>query len=65
MDEVAAELQVRWLTRAEVAHMFGVPDKTVAQWATKGTGPDFYKIGRYARYLLSDCLAWAEAQKVA
>ncbi|WP_236566882.1 helix-turn-helix transcriptional regulator [Nocardia sp. CY41] len=63
MDALASDAQVRWLTRAEVAQMFGVPVKTVAEWASKGTGPDFYKIGRYARYKLSDCLTWAESQK--
>jgi predicted DNA-binding transcriptional regulator AlpA len=63
MDALAADLQGRWLTRAEVAQMFGVPEKTVAEWAHQRTGPDYYRIGRYARYKLSDCLAWAESQK--
>lgn len=55
----------KWLTRKEVGELFGVPEKTVAQWAFKGTGPHFYKIGRHARYKLTDCMAWAESQKVA
>lgn len=63
MDALAAEIQLRWLTRAEVAQMFGVPVKTVATWASKGEGPKYHRIGRHCRYKLSDCLAWADAQR--
>ena len=65
MNALATEAQPKFLTRHEVAQMFGVPEKTVAQWAFKGTGPKFYKIGRYARYKLSDCLEWAESREAA
>lgn len=58
--EVTAE---KYLSRREVAELFGVPEKTIAQWAFKKTGPRFYRIGRYSRYKLSDCMAWAEAQQ--
>ncbi|WP_280314436.1 helix-turn-helix transcriptional regulator [Nocardia wallacei] len=53
----------KYLSRLDVAEMFGVPVKTVETWAYKGTGPRFYKIGRYARYKASDCAAWAESQQ--
>ena len=55
----------KYLSRRDVAEMFGVPEKTVSQWAFKKSGPPFLKIGRYARYRLSDVTAWANAQEVA
>jgi hypothetical protein len=33
----------RWLSRSELAERYGLPIKTLAQWASKETGP------RYAR----------------
>lgn len=53
----------KYLSRREVAELFDVPEKTVAQWAFKKTGPPVYRIGRYARYKLSECLTWADAQQ--
>ena len=29
----------RWLSRRELAERYGLPVKTLAQWASKGTGP--------------------------
>lgn len=51
-----------WLSREEVASRVKVPVKTLAEWASRGKGPRFYKIGRYARYKMSDLIAWEEAQ---
>lgn len=51
-----------WLSREEVAGRVKVPVKTLAEWASRGKGPRFYKIGRYARYKMSDLIAWEEAQ---
>ncbi|AUM17208.1 MULTISPECIES: helix-turn-helix domain-containing protein [Rhodococcus] len=48
----------RWLSREEVANRLQIPPKTLAQWASLGRGPRFARIGRYARYRLSDVLAW-------
>lgn len=50
--------EIVWLTREEVAERERVPVKTVAEWASKGTGPRYAKIGRYVRYLLADVEAW-------
>lgn len=55
----------RYLTRRQVAEMFGIAEKTLAQWASRKTGPKFYKLGGHARYKLSDCQSWADAQEVA
>ena len=51
-----------WLTRPEVAERLRVPEKTIAQWASQGKGPRYRRFGRHCRYLLSDCIAWENAQ---
>lgn len=48
----------RWLSRQELADRFGLPVKTLAQWASKGTGPRYARMGRHARYRLSDVIDW-------
>jgi excisionase family DNA binding protein len=52
----------RWLTRRELAERYGVPVKTPAEWASKGTGPRYAKIGRHVRYRLSDVIDWERQQ---
>jgi excisionase family DNA binding protein len=47
-----------WLTRTQFAERIGVPVKTTAEWATKGTGPRYARFGRHVRYRLSDVIAW-------
>ena len=59
MDESA---QDRWLSRAELAARLGVPVKTLAEWASKGTGPRYAKFGKHVRYRLSDVIAWENDQ---
>lgn len=51
-----------WLTRAEVGERLRVPVPTLAQWATKGTGPRYARIGKHVRYRLADLLVWEQAQ---
>jgi hypothetical protein len=46
-----------WLTRTEFAERIGVPAKTTAEWATKGTGPRYARFGRHVGYRLSDVIA--------
>lgn len=52
----------RWISRQEVADRYGVPVKTPAEWASKGTGPRYAKFGKHVRYLLSDVVAWEREQ---
>jgi predicted DNA-binding transcriptional regulator AlpA len=52
----------KWLTRQELADRYGLPVKTPAEWASKGTGPRYAKFGRHVRYLLSDVLDWERKQ---
>lgn len=51
-----------WLTRKDLSSRLGVPDKTPAEWATKGTGPRYARFGRHVRYRLSDVVAWENQQ---
>jgi len=52
-----------WLSRQELANRYGLPVKTLAQWASKGTGPRYARMGRHVRYRLSDVIDW-EAERV-
>jgi hypothetical protein len=59
MDENTVD---KWLTRQELADRYGLPVKTPAEWASKGTGPRYAKLGRHVRYLLSDVMDWERKQ---
>jgi hypothetical protein len=41
---------------------YGVPVKTPAEWACKGTGPRYAKFGRHVRYRLNDVINWEREQ---
>ncbi len=47
-----------WISRRELADRYGLPVKTPAEWASKGTGPRYARMGRHIRYRLSDVIAW-------
>lgn len=55
----------RYLTRREAAQYLGVSRRSLDNWATRGEGPRFFKIGRAARYRVSDLESWIEARAVA
>jgi hypothetical protein len=59
MEEIAED---KWLTRQELADRYGLPVKTPAGWASKGTGPRYAKFGRHVRYRLSDVIEWESKQ---
>jgi predicted DNA-binding transcriptional regulator AlpA len=59
-----ANAQDRWLSRQELADRYGVPIKTTAEWASKGTGPRYAKFGKHVRYRLSDVIDW-ESKRLA
>lgn len=48
----------KWLSRKDVADRLGLPVKTLAEWATKKTGPRYAKFGKHTRYRLSDVIDW-------
>ncbi|WP_431236721.1 helix-turn-helix transcriptional regulator [Mycolicibacterium aichiense] len=47
-----------WLSRTQLAERLGIPVKTPAEWATKGTGPRYARFGRHVRYRLADVVEW-------
>jgi predicted DNA-binding transcriptional regulator AlpA len=51
-----------WLSRQDLADRYGLPVKTLAQWASKGTGPPYARMGRHVRYRLSDVIDWETAR---
>jgi excisionase family DNA binding protein len=52
-------------TPDEVADVLGVPEHTLAQWRSKGKGPDYIKVGRHVRYRWSAVNEWLDAQSCA
>lgn len=59
MEETSED---KWLSRQELAERYGVPVKTPAEWASKGTGPRYAKFGRHVRYRLRDVIDWEREQ---
>ena len=51
-----------WISRRELAERYGLPVKTPAEWASKGTGPRYARFGRHVRYRLSDVVDWERKQ---
>jgi hypothetical protein len=47
-----------WLSRQCLADRWDIPVKTLAEWATKGTGPRYARFGKHCRYRLVDVLAF-------
>lgn len=47
----------------EVSDFLGVPEKTLANWRSGGTGPTYYKYGKHVYYRMSDVVTWLEEQK--
>lgn len=51
-------------TRRETAKFLGVPESSLAKWATKGEGPPYRLIGVHARYLPSEVQEWLRTRPV-
>ena len=51
-----------WISRQELAERYGLPLKTPAEWASKGTGPRYARFGRHVRYRMSDVVDWERKQ---
>ena len=55
------DLPDRLMTEKEAARITGFSHRTLQKWRCYGGGPPFRKVGRSIRYLLSELLAWIEA----
>lgn len=47
----------------ELAAYLRVPPTTLDQWASRGGGPAFHKVGKYRRYSPADVRAWLTEQR--
>jgi excisionase family DNA binding protein len=52
------------LHREEAAEYLRTPVATLAQWAYRGVGPEFFRTGRRVLYRKSDLDRWLDAQRV-
>jgi excisionase family DNA binding protein len=46
------------ITSPELAEYLKVPEGTLDQWASRGGGPFFHKVGAHRRYHPADVKAW-------
>jgi excisionase family DNA binding protein len=53
------------LTRTEVALYLRTPTTTLAQWASRGIGPHYTKVGRKTLYRRADLERWFQEQESA
>lgn len=55
----AATSEMRPLgSAAEVAAHLQIPEKTLAEWRSRGVGPKYMRISRYVRYRWRDVDEW-------
>lgn len=54
-----------FLTREEASELLRKPPATLAAWAYRRIGPDFFRVGRTVLYRRSDLELWLESQRVA
>ncbi len=55
--------QGRFMSRAELAELMGVTPRAVRAWASKGTGPEYIRVGRTCRYETRDVEQWIKESK--
>jgi excisionase family DNA binding protein len=51
---------MKMLSTEALSKMLDVPVGTLHQWASRGTGPRFYRVGRHRRYAEADVHSWLE-----
>lgn len=52
-----------FLSSAELASWLKVPPSTLDQWASRGGGPAFHRVGRFRRYFPADVKLWLAEQR--
>lgn len=53
-----------FLNESQVAELLSVTSDAVRYWRRNGTGPSWYKFGRFIRYQKDEVVQWAESQVV-
>lgn len=51
------------ISSRELADWLGIPIGTLDQWASRGGGPFFHKVGRYRQYHPKDVRDWLKDQR--
>jgi len=57
------KLQQRLLTRAEVAQLLGVEEKTLRNWRWRSYGPPSFRVGKGVRYRAQEVDRWVAQQE--
>lgn len=55
----------RLMTRADVAQLLGVEEKTLANWRTRAFGPQGFRVGKAVRYRPEEVDRWLGEQEAA
>lgn len=51
-------------TPTQLSEFLGIPEKTLEDWRSKQTGPEFIRVGRHVRYRWSAVEKWLTEQTV-
>jgi excisionase family DNA binding protein len=51
------------LNSDELAEYLRVPVTTLDQWASRGGGPPYHRVGKYRRYAPADVRSWLAEQR--
>jgi predicted DNA-binding transcriptional regulator AlpA len=57
------EFERKFLTPKEVAAIYGIAEKTLANWRSQGKGPAYHKLGGKVRYADSDMEDWVKQSR--
>lgn len=64
-NRIAKDDLPQLLSRSELAELYGMSVKTLANWATMGVGPKPIKLGKEVRYHPDDVWEYTENQRTA
>jgi predicted DNA-binding transcriptional regulator AlpA len=54
----------KYLEPNDVHVLYGISEKTLANWRSQGRGPRYLKIGRLVRYAMADLEDWERSKRV-
>jgi len=53
-----------WLSTHDVEKLYGIKRGTLANWRTRRTGPDYFKIGKIVRYHATELNEYMQEHRV-
>lgn len=57
------KIERKYLTPKEVAVIYGIAEKTLANWRSQGKGPAYHKLGGKVRYADIDIEDWVKQSR--